>query len=113
MKLGFDNEKYLTMQAEHIRQRRAQFVAAREALHVVSAVLESVALHLPYVLVVFDNIDHVHILPRESGATDAALLKHHHKLFHHIFYRILVNPRRVNCKVRVNYVGTRFFSRST
>ena len=25
MKLGFDNEKYLTMQAEHIRQRRAQF----------------------------------------------------------------------------------------
>ena len=25
MKLGFDNEKYLTMQAEHIRKRRAQF----------------------------------------------------------------------------------------
>ena len=25
MKLGFDNEKYLTMQAEHIPQRRAQF----------------------------------------------------------------------------------------
>lgn len=25
MKIGFDNEKYLTMQAEHIRQRRAQF----------------------------------------------------------------------------------------
>ena len=25
MKLGFDNEKYLALQAEHIRQRRAQF----------------------------------------------------------------------------------------
>ena len=25
MKPGFDNEKYLSMQAEHIRQRRAQF----------------------------------------------------------------------------------------
>ena len=25
MKLGFDNDKYLALQAEHIRQRRAQF----------------------------------------------------------------------------------------
>ena len=25
MKIGFDNEKYLSLQAEHIRQRRAQF----------------------------------------------------------------------------------------
>ena len=25
MKIGFDNEKYLTLQAEQIRRRRAQF----------------------------------------------------------------------------------------
>ena len=25
MKIGFDNEKYLTLQAQHIKERRAQF----------------------------------------------------------------------------------------
>ena len=31
MKIGFDNDKYLALQAEHIKERRSQFGDSRKA----------------------------------------------------------------------------------
>ena len=42
MKIGFDNEKYLKVQSEHIRERIAQFNGKRQQL-TRRAVLELVA----------------------------------------------------------------------